>query len=168
MRTVPTLLAVSDVVVSIELDTTPAEAWAIVEPVENHVDWMADAVAIRFETEQSRGVGTTFLCDTKIGPLKLTDQMEITEWVPAVNAADGSAGIDGVMGVRHSGIVTGSGRFTIRPLGDGARSAFTWSESLDFPWFFGGRIGEVVAAKVVLGPIWGRNLKALKRLVEDG
>lgn len=160
-------MIVSDVVVSIDLDASPAEVWTIVEPVENHVQWMADAVAIRFETEQSRGVGTRFLCDTKIGPLKITDQMEITEWVPAVNAEDGSPGIDGVMGVRHSGIVTGSGRFTIRPLGDGTRSAFTWSESLDFPWFFGGRIGEVVAGKAILGPIWARNLKALKKLVED-
>ena len=46
---------------------------------------MADAVAIRFETEQTRGVGTKFLCDTKVGPIRLTDQMEITEWQPAID-----------------------------------------------------------------------------------
>ncbi|MDG1187777.1 MAG: hypothetical protein P8N13_04910, partial [Ilumatobacter sp.] len=64
----------SDVTVSIDLNATPAEVWAIVEPVEKHVDWMADAIAIRFETEQTRGVGTKFLCDTKVGPIRLVDQ----------------------------------------------------------------------------------------------
>ena len=34
------------IVVSIELDATPAEVWAVVEPIERHVDWMADAVTI--------------------------------------------------------------------------------------------------------------------------
>ena len=163
----------SDVTVSIDIDATPAEVWAVVAPIEDHVDWMADAVAIRFEDEQRRGVGTRFLCDTKVGPIRLTDRMEITEWVPAVDARfeDGAAepGIDGAMGVRHTGLVTGSGVFTIEPVGsEGRRSRFTWSERLDFPWFFGGRLGEIVGGKLVLGPIWRRNLKALKRLVEAG
>lgn len=157
----------SDVTVSIVIDATPAEVWATVEPIERHVDWMTDAVAIRFETERSRGTGTRFLCDTKIGPIRLTDQMEITEWTPAVDAAEGDPGTDGAMGVRHTGLVTGSGVFTIEPLGSGGRrTRFTWSEDLDFPWFFGGRLGELVAGRLLLGPIWNRNLKALKRLVE--
>ncbi|MBT7428765.1 MAG: SRPBCC family protein, partial [Ilumatobacter sp.] len=83
----------SDVTVSIDLNATPAEVWAIVEPVERHVDWMADAVAIRFETEQTRGVGTRFLCDTKVGPIKLVDQMEITEWAAASATQDGKMGV---------------------------------------------------------------------------
>jgi len=157
----------SDVTVSIELDASPAGVWAIVEPIEDHVDWMADAAAIRFETGQSRGVGTEFLCDTKIGPIKLTDRMEITEWVPAVDATDGKPGIDGAMGVRHTGLVTGNGVFTLEPVGGGQRTRFTWSENLDFPWFFGGRLGEIVAGRLILGPIWKRNLKALKKLVDD-
>ena len=155
----------SDVTVSIELDASPAEVWAIVEPVERHVDWMADAVAIRFETEQTRGVGTRFACDTRIGPIRLTDHMEITEWVPAADPAEDRAAVDGVMGVRHVGLVTGAGAFTIEPI-PGRLTRFTWSEDLDFPWFFGGRIGEIVAGKVILGPIWRRNLRSLKRLVE--
>ena len=36
----------------------------------------------------------------------------------------------------------------------------------DFPWFLGGRLGAIVAGKLILGPLWKRNLKALKRLVE--
>ncbi len=157
----------SDVTVSIDIDASPAAVWAVVEPIEDHVDWMADAVAIRFEGEQRRGVGTKFLCDTKVGPIRLTDHMEITEWVPAVDADGDRRGVDGAMGVRHTGLVTGSGVFTIEPVGsEGRRSRFTWSEQLDFPWFFGGRLGEIVSGKLILGPIWRRNLKALKRLVE--
>ncbi len=154
----------SDVTVSIDLDATAAEVWSIVEPVERHVDWMADAVSIRFQTDQTRGVGTEFLCDTKVGPIRLTDRMQITEWRPAIDAVDGVDGQTGRMGVRHSGIVTGTGVFTIEPIGD--RTRFTWSENLDFPWYLGGRLGEIVGAKLVLGPIWRRNLAALRRIVD--
>jgi polyketide cyclase/dehydrase/lipid transport protein len=144
------------VTVSVDITASPTQVWLIVEPVEDHVDWMADAVAIRFESEQERGVGTTFLCDTKIGPITLTDRMEITEWVPEHR-----------MGVRHSGIVTGEGVFTLEPLAGGTRTRFTWTEALEFPWYFGGRLGEVVAGRFVLGPLWRRNLKRLKALIES-
>ena len=151
----------SDVTVSIDLDATPVEVWAIVEPIEDHTDWMADAVAIRFETEQTRGVGTKFLCDTKVGPIKLVDHMEITKWTPA------TATQDGAMGVKHTGIVTGSGIFTLEPLAGGKRTKFTWTEDLEFPWYLGGRLGEIIGGKLVLGFIWKRNLRTLQALVND-
>jgi hypothetical protein len=160
------LQIMSDVTVSIDIDATPAKVWEVIEPIERHVDWMADAVAIRFETDQTRGVGTTFLCDTKIGPIRLTDEMLITKWQPAVDGGDGVTAQDGAMGVKHTGMVTGSGILHIEPLAGGRRTRFTWIEDLDFPWFFGGRVGEIVGGKLVLGPIWKRNLKQLKRLVE--
>ncbi len=143
------------IVVSTEIDATPARVWEVVEPVERHVDWMHDAVAIRFTTEQTRGAGTEFLCDTKVGPIELVDRMEITEWVPGE-----------VMGVRHTGLVTGVGRFTIEPIDLGRRTRFTWAEDLTFPWWMGGPIGAFVGGKVALRPIWKRNLRNLKRLVE--
>ncbi|MFZ4719582.1 MAG: SRPBCC family protein [Ilumatobacteraceae bacterium] len=145
----------SGIVVSIELDATPERVWDVVEPVERHVDWMHDAVAIRFTTEQTRGTGTEFLCDTKVGPFSLVDRMEITEWVPGE-----------VMGVRHIGLVTGSGRFTLEPIDLGRRTRFTWREELTFPWWMGGPIGAWVGGKIALQPIWRRNLRNLKRLVE--
>ena len=143
------------IVVSTEIDATPARVWEVVEPVERHVDWMHDAVAIRFTTEQTRGAGTEFLCDTKVGPIELVDRMEITEWVPGE-----------VMGVRHTGRVTGVGRFTIEPIDLGRRTRFTWAEDLTFPWWMGGPIGAFIGGKVALRPIWKRNLRNLKRLVE--
>jgi hypothetical protein len=145
----------SRITVSIELAASPARVWEIVEPVERHVDWMADAVAIRFTNSQTRGVGTTFDCDTKVGPIKLTDRMEITEWVPEKS-----------MGVKHVGIVTGTGVFTIEPLGNGQYTKFTWSEKLTFPWWLGGPIGEVIGGNIVMKAIWRRNLKKLQALVE--
>jgi hypothetical protein len=146
----------SRITVSIDLDASPSKVWDVVEPVERHVDWMADAVAIRFNTEQTRGVGTSFACDTKVGPIRLTDQMEITEWIP------GEA-----MGVKHTGMVTGTGIFTLAPLDDGKRTRFTWSEELTFPWWLGGPIGEVIGGNLVMKAIWRRNLKSLKRLVDS-
>jgi len=143
--------------VSIEIDASPERVWEVVEPVERHVDWMHDAVAIRFVTDQTRGVGTEFLCDTKVGPIKLVDQMEITEWRP--NEA---------MGVRHTGLVTGTGRFTLTPIDLGRRTRFTWAEELIFPWWLGGPIGAWVGGKLVMGAIWRRNLRGLARIVEHG
>ncbi len=145
----------SQIRVAIEIDAPPARVWEVVEPVERHVDWMHDAVAIHFTSDQTRGVGTEFLCDTKVGPIKLVDRMEITEWTPGE-----------VMGVRHIGLVTGSGRFTLEPIDLGRRTRFVWQEELTFPWWLGGPLGAYIGGKVALRPIWRRNLRGLKRLVE--
>ncbi len=141
--------------VQVEIDATPAEVWDIVEPIERHVDWMADAETIRFTSERRRGIGTTFECDTKVGPITLTDVMEITEWEPARR-----------MGVRHTGIVTGSGAFVLVPIDLDRRTRFTWTEELRFPWYLGGRLGEAIGGPLVMKQIWKRNLRRLKDLVE--
>jgi uncharacterized protein YndB with AHSA1/START domain len=144
------------ITVSVEIDAPTDRVWEIVEPVERHVDWMADAVAIRFTGEQTRGIGTTFECDTKVGPITLVDKMEITDWEPGER-----------MGVRHSGVVTGSGHFTLEPIDLGRRTRFTWTEELVFPWWLGGPLGALVGGRVVMGAIWRRNLRALARIVES-
>ncbi len=146
----------SNIKVSIEIDATPEKVWQIVEPIERHVDWMHDAVAIRFTSDQTRGVGTAFLCDTKVGPIRLTDKMEITEWVP------GKA-----MGVKHIGIVTGTGVFTLESLSNGTRTLFKWEEKLVFPWFLGGPLGAFIGGKIVLRQIWRRNLRGLAALCKS-
>lgn len=145
----------SQLSVSIDIAATPEQVWVTVEPIENHVEWMHDAVAIRFQTDQHRGIGTAFLCDTKIGPLELVDRMEITDWEPG-----------STMGVRHVGVVTGTGRFTLTPIDLGRRTRFAWVESLTFPWWLGGPVGALIGGRVVLRAIWKRNLRELKRIVE--
>jgi len=126
----------------------------VVEDVGSHVEWMHDAVAIRFTSRRQSGVGTTFDCDTRVGPFRLTDQMEITKWRPRR-----------AMGVRHVGLVTGTGVFTLKSL-SGGRTRFTWKERLRFPWWMGGPFGAAIGGEV-LRLIWLRNLKALARLVES-
>ena len=142
--------------VAVEIDASPADVWAVVEPIERHVDWMADAVAIRFTGESTRGVGTEFECDTKVGPITLTDEMTVTEWEPERS-----------MGVRHTGIVTGTGVFELEPIDLGRRTRFTWTEDLRFPWYLGGRLGEVIGGQAVMKQIWKRNLRRLTTLVEN-
>jgi hypothetical protein len=139
---------VARIKVSTVLDAPPDRVWDDVEHIATHVDWMADAVAIRFLTSQTSGVGTRFECDTKVGPFTLTDIMEITEWVPGK-----------VMGVRHTGVVTGTGRFTLKKL-RGGRTRFQWNEKLVYPMWMGGPIGAF-ASKPVLRWIWRRNLTRL-------
>jgi hypothetical protein len=139
--------------VGITIDAPPDDTWRIVEPIEHHVDWMADADAIRFTGKQTRGVGTTFDCLTRVGPLRLTDRMTITEWEPGR-----------LMGIEHRGVVTGRGRFVLRRR-LGGRTRFTWNERLTFPWWLGGKVGGILA-KPVLRAIWRRNLRRLKAIVE--
>ena len=66
--------------VSVVIDAPPRRVWDEVRDIASHVDWMADARAIRFTSHQQTGVGTTFECDTGYGPFRLTDHMEVTEW----------------------------------------------------------------------------------------
>jgi uncharacterized protein YndB with AHSA1/START domain len=135
------------------IDAPPREVWRAIEDIDRHVDWMEDAVAIRFTSRKHSGKGAAFECDTRIGPLRLTDLMEITEWSPRKT-----------MGVRHVGLVTGVGRFTLRRA-RGGRTRFSWQEKLTFPRWLGGPIGGA-AAKPILKRVWKRNLANLKRLVE--
>ena len=134
------------------IDASPDEVWAAIEDVGSHVGWMADAEAIRFDTDQTSGVGTTFECDTRIGPLRLTDHMTITAWEPGRT-----------MGVRHTGLVTGEGRFTLTPTAGGTE--FAWTEELRFPWWMAGRAGGAAGAPLLRG-VWRRNLRRLKAKVE--
>jgi uncharacterized protein YndB with AHSA1/START domain len=141
--------------VSTVIDAPPKAVWAAVEDISTHVRWMEDAVAIRFTSASRHGVGTTFDCDTKVGPFQLVDSMTITEWAPRR-----------VMGVRHEGLVTGSGRFTLRRR-RGGRTRFAWEERLVVPWRLGGPIVGV-PARLVLTRMWRKSLRNLKELVETG
>jgi len=141
--------------VSTVIDASPAQVWAEVRNLERHVDWMADAVELTFDGPQRSGVGTTFDCDTKVGPFRLTDRMVVTEW------HDGQ-----LIGVRHHGLVTGSGRFLLSRTRRG-RTRFAWDERLTFPWWMGGAPGAAVGS-LVMRRIWKRNLAVLKALVESG
>jgi hypothetical protein len=151
------------------LDAPPDEVWADVEDLSSHVEWMQDAETIEFTTEQRSGVGTEFDCRTRIGPFRLMDHMEITSWRPGHE-----------MGVRHVGLITGSGVFQLHPAGVETasraeaergplpqRTRFTWTERLVFPWWLGGPLGAW-CARPVLRHVWRTNLRNLSARVDAG
>jgi carbon monoxide dehydrogenase subunit G len=140
------------VTVAIVIDAEPQQVWAVIEPIETHVEWMAHAESISFTTAQRRGVGTAFDCRTRIGPFRTNDRMIVTDWEPSR-----------VIGIEHRGLFTGRGRFTLEPEGAN-RTRFTWTESLRFPVWLGGAIGAR-AAEPVLRRVWRANLERLARLV---
>ena len=135
------------------INATPTELWAYLRDIGSHTEWMADAEAITFTSDKTEGVGTTFDCLTKVGPIRLNDKMTVTSWVENKE-----------MGVTHSGIVTGVGVFTLEPAGQ--QTLFTWSEKLEFPIYLGGPIGAFFA-KPILKAIWNRNLSRLSRQFEN-
>ena len=128
------------------------DVWRAVEDISKHPEWMRDAAEITFLTEERAGVGAEFACLTKIGPFRNHDVLRVTEW---------KAGA--VMGIAHTGVVTGSGRFTLTAESGGTK--FCWEEVLRFPWWMGGPIGERVA-KPLLGHVWRTNLRGLQKIVE--
>jgi hypothetical protein len=138
--------------VSTEVPEGREHVWAELARIERHIEWMLDATAIRFRSDQHRGVGTMFECDTKIGPIHLTDVMEITEWEPRE-----------VIGVRHFGPVSGTGRFALTE-GPGAATVITWDEELRFPWWLGGVVGAQLA-RPLFTALWKGNLGRLARRV---
>jgi Polyketide cyclase / dehydrase and lipid transport len=145
-----TVDGVARIRVSTMLDAPPSVVWADLEDLSSHPEWMADAVRIRFLTERTTGVGTRFECDTKIGPFRLTDVMEITEW------SRGKA-----MGVTHTGLVTGTGRFTLKKA-RGGRTRFQWKERLRYPIWLGGPVGAF-ASKPLLAWVWRRSMRNLQQ-----
>lgn len=134
------------------IDAPPRAVWRRLADIGDHVTWMADAVGIRFTGESREGVGTTFECETRVGPLRTLDVMEITEWRERR-----------AMGVRHTGLVTGTGRFLLRRRRHG-RTRLVWDEQLRFPWWMGGVVGSAVASPV-LRAMWRGNLRRLAALV---
>jgi len=130
--------------VGIDLDAPASAVWAYVADIPSHVEWMHDARSITFTSP------TTFDCLTVVGPFRTVDHMEIVEWV------EGS-----VIGIRHVGLVRGTGRFVVTPLGS-SRTRFEWDEELDFPWWM-----VPPVARFVLRQVWRRNLRSLASRVHS-
>lgn len=147
--------------VRVGIDAPASAVWDHLADIGRHPEWMVDAVAIRFIGNQQRGVGTRFDCRTRIGPFRTHDRMVVTEW------HEGRT-----IGVRHTGVVTGDGRFTIEQQSDRgspAHTAVVWEERLRFPWYLGGPIAAVLVARLVLRRVWRANLRRLaSRVLAEG
>lgn len=172
--------------VGVHIEASPADVWYAIQDVESHTEWMRDAVAIRFLGHQRQGAGTRFVCDTKIGPFSLSDVMEITEWSPGQR-----------MGVRHAGLVSGEGAFTLvkvesgkdegnghedeetdpkdnREAADSSDQKVASTPHTYFQWEerlrFPWRLGGPITAAAawpVLRSMWKGNLQRLKSQIEN-
>jgi uncharacterized protein YndB with AHSA1/START domain len=140
---------------NVTIDAPARRVWEHISDLASHTEWMHDAVAIRFVSAATSGIGTQMECDTRVGPFRLTDRLVVTEW------AEGHA-----MAIRHVGTISGTGRFTLQAAGPN-RTRFSWTEDLRFPWWLGGTVAAT-AARPVLARTWRRNLSNLRALIEGG
>lgn len=135
--------------VSVLIPAPPERVWEDVSDLASHREWMTDARSIEFPDGTRRGVGTRMAVETRFGPLRTTDLMEVTAWETGRRIA-----------VVHRGLFTGHGEFRLEAA-DAGGTRFTWSERIEFPWFFGGRLGARLA-RPVLRWVWSRNLDRLR------
>lgn len=153
-RGTDTIATVPRVAVSVLIRAPLADVWHALADLESHTAWMADARAIAFPGGRRSGPGTVMEVDTRIGPFRLEDRLEVTEWEEPRRIA-----------VEHLGPVGGTGRFDLAPLAGAIR--FTWTEHLRFPWWLGGVVTALLA-RPVLTIVWRRNLGRFKAMMERG
>lgn len=137
------------VTVAVLIPTSLERVWQAVADLRSHTEWMQDARRIEFETAQQSGVGTRLRVETRLGPLRAIDIMEVTAWEPQRR-----------IGVSHQGLVSGEGEFRLDPVAGGV--VFTWNETLRFPWRFGGPLGALLTQPIFRW-IWRRNLNRLRQ-----
>ncbi|MHB8466262.1 MAG: SRPBCC family protein [Acidimicrobiales bacterium] len=136
---------------AIDLPAPPQRVWAELRDLSSHTAWMDDAVAITFTSRQREGVGTTFDCLTKIGPIRTRDRLRVTQWV------DGK-----LIGIAHEGLIAGSGTFELRRKRRNV-TRLVWKERLRPPWWLGGRVSGVVGG-ALLHRVAKRDLRNLRAL----
>src|SRR5581483_12504134 len=66
---------------SLTIPASTDRVWAELSDIEGSAGWMDEAISIKVTSPQHRGVGTTFVCRVRIGPLRVRDKLRVTEWV---------------------------------------------------------------------------------------
>jgi uncharacterized protein YndB with AHSA1/START domain len=122
-------MARREITVSVDVDAPVETVWREVTDWEAQGEWML-GTEVRVTRGDGVSVGSELAATTGVGPLGVTDTMEIVGWDPPHRAT-----------VRHTGrAVRGSGTFTVveRP---GGGSTFLWSEQLELPLGVLGAVG---------------------------
>ena len=141
------------VVVTVEVNAPLEFVWARLSDLSSHSEWMSDTASISFLTEQRRGEGVRMQVPTRMGVLRITDLMEIDEWIEGRR-----------MGVRHVGRIGGWGRFELSD--HPPRCRLTWTEHLRFPWYLGGVLVGW-SSRPILRRIFRANLTRFQKRLED-
>lgn len=134
--------------VSREMAVPHELVWGALADLGSHAGWMKDAESLEFTSEQTTGLGAVMEVETRIGPFRTLDILEVTGW-------DEGRSID----VAHRGLVTGEGRLEATAIDQGTQ--VSWVENLQFPWWLGGPVTAWLA-RPVLAAIWRGNLRRLE------
>ena len=142
------------ITVSVDIAAPPETVWAKLADLSSHSEWMSDAVSIAFATKQRRGIGVRMEVPTRVGPICVTDIMEVDAWTEGK-----------LIGVRHVGRISGWGRFDLSANASGTR--LTRVEQLRFLWYMGGVLAEWFY-QPALRWIFRANLTSFQRWIEAG
>ncbi len=114
----------------ISVPTDRAQTWELLIDLQKQPEWMKDALSIEQLTDGPVGVGTVMRVPTQILFLRTTDRMEVTAFDPLEKWS-----------VKHIGLVTGEGTFSLRDDEAGRGTIVHWHERLSAPLGILGRIG---------------------------
>jgi uncharacterized protein YndB with AHSA1/START domain len=142
----------------IAIAAPPEVVWQAVADWERQSEWVA-LTTVTVEPggpeNRGRGVGERLTAVTRLGPIGVTDRMQVTRWEPPRR-----------VDVVHLGrVVRGTGTFLVEPAPGGAW--FTWAEELDVPFGWLGRAGAWLlrpAGQLLLR----RSLRTLAHRLEAG
>lgn len=127
--------------------------WAALADLASHAGWMRDARSVGFLGTRTRGVGTRMEVDTRVGPFRTRDVLEVTGW-------DEGRSIT----VIHLGLIKGEGVLSVEEADDGSR--VSWVERLALPWWLGGPVTAWLARPLLAAVLRG-NLRRLESLVSS-
>lgn len=144
----------AELTLTVDVGAPAEDVWRTVTDWPGQGEWMFATRVRTTSGGDGRALGATLSAVTGVGPLAVTDTMEITEWDPPRRCV-----------VRHTGaVIRGDGIFEVEPLGP-ARSRFLWSELLELPFGAVGRFGwPLVRPAMRLGV--ARSLRRMARLCE--
>jgi Polyketide cyclase / dehydrase and lipid transport len=144
----------ADLVVGVEVAAPPQAVWDALVDWDRQGDWML-GTRVRGTVHAGVGVGAGIEAFTGVGRVGFLDTMVITVWDPP-HRCD----------VEHTGrLIRGSGVFEVLSLPTGSR--LVWTERLELPLGWAGRIGWPVVRPLVAAGV-RRSLRNLARQVEAG
>lgn len=143
-----------EVVSEIEIGRSLQGTWDLLVDIDRQPEWMRDALSVEKLTEGPVDVGTKMRVPTQILFFRTTDMMEVTTFDPPRRWA-----------VRHVGLVTGEGEFSLEPAGGGEATRVTWREHLEVPLGIFGRVGLKVL-RPVLRRQFSHDLRRFKQICE--
>lgn len=145
-----------ELTVPVDVDAPADAVWRTITDWPGQGAWMLGTRVAVTTGGDGRSLGAQLRAVTGVGPLGITDTMEIVEWEPPKRCV-----------VRHTGrVVRGDGVFEVVPLGP-RRSRFLWTEQLDLPLGVLGRLGWPVVKPIFRAGVVS-SLRRMARLCESG